>query len=26
VLAEGGRMSSPEVGTNVGDLFSSAMS
>jgi hypothetical protein len=25
VLAEGGRMSSPEVGANVGDLFSNAM-
>jgi hypothetical protein len=24
-LAEGGRMSSPEVGANVGDLFSKAM-
>jgi hypothetical protein len=26
VLAEGGRKSSPEVGANVGDLFSNAMS
>jgi hypothetical protein len=25
VLAEGGRKSSPEVGANVGDLFSNAM-
>jgi hypothetical protein len=24
-LAEGGRVSSPEVGANVGDLFSNAM-
>jgi hypothetical protein len=26
VLAEGGRKSSPEVGANVGDLFSNTMS